>query len=432
MAAIAGTSGDEPLARIRFRLTTWFVATFSVILLALGAGLFAYIRHQYLRQLDSSLELAVTELIRAARIREIEADSATGVVVDAVDELRIPERQLYLLDAAGQPVRPASAPPWIRQAAAKASTSTPLVREVADDHDRRLLLHARRFTLASGTPMVAVVAADKIELQDRYASLIAAFGGAALAALLLVAGGTALLVQTSMRPMQQSLDRTRQFMADAAHELRTPLAVIQSRAEVALQQERPSASYITVLHSISDDARRLGTIVADLLTLSRADAGERPIARQRLFLDDVAAGAAESAQPLAQQRGVVLVLEEFEETVVTGDGELLRQLVMILLDNAIKFTGHGGQIRVRVAPRDAHPSIEIQDTGIGMAAAHVPRIFDRFYRVDPTRHAGAGAGLGLSIARWIADAHGASIVVDTTEGGGTRMQVTFPAAVSER
>jgi signal transduction histidine kinase len=419
---------NPALLRIRSRLTLWFVATFTVILLALGGGLFVVIRHQYLQQLDRSLDDATTELIQAAHIREMEADSATGRVVDAVDELRIPERTLYLLDAEGNAVRPAVAETWVRAAARAAAAQGKVEHEEEVSGDRTLRLHAVRFELASGTRMIAVAVADKVELQNRYASLIAAFGGAAVVALLLIAAGTVLLVRTSMAPVERSLEQMRRFMADAAHELRTPLTIIRSRAEVTLQQSREPQAYADALRGIEAESKRLGGIVADLLTLSRVDAGERTAERHRVFLDDIVADAAASTQPIAEMRGVSLEMEEFEESPVFGDAELLRQMAVILLENAIKFTPAGGRVRVRVAARGAKARLEVEDTGVGIATEKVPRIFDRFYRGDAARQPGEGAGLGLAIAKWIADAHSARIDVTSKVGAGTQFAVIFPDA----
>jgi signal transduction histidine kinase len=422
-----------PLGRLRLRLTTWYVATFCVILALLGGGLFAAIGHQLEAQLDASLRDATTELERAARIREMEA-GATGRVVDAVDELHIPDRTLYLFDSTGGPIKPPAADPWIRDAASGAARSGRLDAEGKTRAHKVLRLHAERFTLASGTALVAVAVADKVELEDRYASLIAAFGSAALVALVLVAVGGWILVRQSTAPVERSIEHMRRFMADAAHELRTPLTVLRSRAEVALQQPREPAAYVSALHGIEDESGRLGRIVEDLLTLARADAGERPIERQRLYLDDLADDAAGAARVMAQARQVSLTVGEFDETVVVGDAALLRQLIMILLDNAVKFTPAGGRVVIRVSTPAARPTLVVEDSGIGIAPAQLPHVFERFYRGDPARSrrdggdaSRDGAGLGLSIARWIADAHDAELLVTSEVGRGTRVIVRFPA-----
>ena len=423
----------QPVARLRLGLTAWYAATFGAILILLGGGLYLVIRHQLQRQLDDSLRDATTELARAARIREIEARAAHGQVMDAVEELHIPDRSLYLLDAHGTPVKPAAADAWIRDAGTRAALQGSVDEDHVTAHEKTLRLHAEPFKLANGTPMIAVAVADRIELEDRYASLIAAFGAAAAAALLLVSAGAWLLVRKSTAPVERTIEHMRRFMADAAHELRTPLTVLRSRAEVALQQSRDAREYEVALRSIESESRRLGQIVDDLLTLARADAGERPIARERVYLDDLAVDAVGAARAIAQRKGVALEVDEYVEAPVQGDPTLLRQLLMILLDNAVKFSTAGSRVGVRVGAPDGRPTLVVEDEGRGITADQLPHIFERFYRGDPARSRGAagdstddgGAGLGLAIAKWIADAHGAEISLFSQPGVGTRASVRF-------
>src|SRR2546427_3379680 len=176
----------------------------------------------------------------------------------------------------------------------------------------------------------------------------------------------------------------------------------------------------------SSDLTRLGQVVGDLLTLARADAGERPIAQVPLYLDDVAAEAVEAVRTLAEQKHVQLEVGGFEEAKITGDPTLIRQLLLIVLDNAIKFTAAGGQVRLDVSAEDGRAAAVVADTGVGISPEHLPHVFERFFRGDPARHAADGAGLGLATARWIAGAHGARIDISSTPGTGTRVTVSFP------
>ncbi len=427
-------TATPPLRRLRLRLTAWYFATLALTLVLLGGGLFAVIRHQFAVQLNASLRQATTELERAARIREQEA-GVSGRVVDAVDELHIPDRTLYLLDTLGRPVKPAAADQWIREAAVRAAVRGEVDAGRRAAHDRWLRLHAERFTLASGTPMVAAAVADRIELEDRYASLIAAFGGASLAALLLVAAGGWFLAGKSSAPIERSVDRMRRFMADAAHELRTPVTVLRTRAEITLQQPRDAASYVEALSSIEAESQRLGRIVDDLLTLARADAGEWPIEQRAVYLDDIAMDAADAARAVAEAKGVALTLDRFEEAAVHGDPEFLRRLVMILLDNAVKYTPPGGRVRVEVGAPLGVATLVVADNGVGISSEQLPHVFERFYRGDPARQRDAagsrgpgGSGLGLAIAQWIAAVHGAEIDVTSSLDDGTTVTVRFPAA----
>ncbi len=421
--------GVQRLVRLRLRLTIWYVATFGLIILSLGAALFVVISHQLSQQLDDSLKSATMELVRAARIRELEA-GARGQVIDAVDELNIPDRILYLLDLEGDPVKLGNVDDWIRRAARRAAQLGQVTVQSDTPDDQTLRLHALRFKLASGKELIAVAVADRVELEDRYADLITAFAGVAFAALVLVAAGGFLLVRKSTQPIERSILFMRRFMADAAHELRTPITVLRTRAEVALQQPRDAPDYVSALEGIEAESRRLGGIVDSLLVLARADAGERPLERQRLFLDDIAIDAVGAASIVGRQKGVDVTVEEFEEAAVVGDAALIRQLVMILLDNAIKFTDTGGVARLRVSMLNGAPTFSIEDTGIGIKPEDLARVFQRFFRGETARSRTEGAGLGLSIASWIAREHGADISLSSEPGKGTTVVVTFPRVVT--
>jgi signal transduction histidine kinase len=259
-------------------------------------------------------------------------------------------------------------------------------------------------------------------------SLLEVFGAAALAGLVLVAGGGYVLVRQSTGPVERSMEQMRRFMADAAHELRTPLTILRTRAEVALGEPRDGARDAAALQAIEREAERLGVVVGDLLTLARADAGEWPLAREVVYLDDLAADAVEGIKPLAGRRGVGVQLGDFEEARIKGDATLVRRLLLILLDNAVKFTPAGGHVRLDVSADEGTSSVIITDTGAGISPTVLPRVFERFFRGASTRRDADGAGLGLAIARWIADTHGARIDITSAVGAGTRVAVLFPPA----
>jgi len=419
----------QPLARLRLQLTAWYAAVLTLVLVLLGAGLFLTIRHQLSRHIDKSLGSAAAALEEAARIRETERQSARGAVVDAVDELHIPDRSLYLLDAGFHPVKPAALPDWIRDAVRRVAESRNGYGNVDSPDGRELRAYVERFTSTAGTPYVAAVLADRGELEDDYASLIAAFGAAALAAMLLLAGGGYVLVRKSTAPIERSMEQMRRFMADAAHELRTPITLLRTRADVAVSQARDPDRDTTAFAAIEREAGRLGAIVGELLLLARADAGERPVKHEVLYLDDAAAGAVESARTLAEQKRVSLEVGTFEEARITGDPVLVRELLLIVLDNAIKFTPAGGRVRLDVSVQDGRAALVVTDTGIGIPADQLPHVFERFYRGDAARSQAEGAGLGLAIARWIAEVHGARIDIASEPGVGTRVTLGLPLAL---
>jgi signal transduction histidine kinase len=397
----------------------------------LGSALFAVIAHQIAADLDSSLRAATRAIAQAAQIREVEAVSAKGAA-DAVEELTIPGRSLFLFDSTGNPLTPPTAESAVVATARRASATGEAhahFKRVADGQtERNLQVYAERFTLRSGRRYAAAAVADRVEIEDRYAALIAALAGGAAIALLFVAAGGWFLAGKSTAPIERTMAHMRQFMADAAHELRTPVAVLRSRAEVALQRERDPAAYVAALAAVGVEAERIGGIVDDLLTLARADAGDRPIVRDRVYLDDVVLDAVDGVRVLADRGGVELAVPEFEEATVEADPVLLRQLIVIVLDNAIKFTRPGGRVSLHVRTEGGRAVLVVEDTGVGIRGDEMPFIFDRFYRGGNARERGDGAGLGLSIARWIADAHGAAVDVVSTPDVGTRVAIRFPAA----
>lgn len=247
----------------------------------------------------------------------------------------------------------------------------------------------------------------------------------------------------------------RQFNADASHELRTPLTVIRGEAEVALRAARSPAEYQSALRSIEEETERMSRIIEQLLMLARADSGELRLARQPVAFDDLVREVAHRAQVLAFARRIRLHTEILEPTLMEGDEDRLRQLVLNLIDNAIKYTPEGGEVRVRLssvpggggrgtqgvsedgqsAPGEPHASsdalLEVEDTGIGIDAEDLPYIFDRFYRVDKARsRAQGGSGLGLAICRWIVEAHGGRIDVRSRPGIGSTFAVRLPGAAA--
>ena len=419
------------LVRLRLHLTAWYAATFFAILALLGLGMFATITRRFDSELDASLRDASRELVRASAAAA--PRSATSDPAEVVRVLRIPGRTLYVTDSSGRSLAAATLEPWLehlaRRAGAGDSASATHVQG-----ERILRAHGERFRLGDGRVAVALAVGDEVELEDRYTALIVAFGAAALLSVLLVAAGGYLLARKSTEPVERAMAHMRRFMADAAHELRTPLTVMRSRAEVTLARPREPQAYVAALQSLERETIQLARIVDDLLTLARADAGQRPVERTRVFLDDVLLDAAEAARAIAEPRCVRVEVGDFDEAPVTGDPQLLRQMAMILLDNAVKFTGPEGVVRAGVERVNDAAVLTIEDSGIGITEAQLPHVFERFYRGDAARTRDGsreGVGLGLSIAQWIAEEHGASIHIASRPGQGTRVVVQFPRRHAE-
>jgi signal transduction histidine kinase len=421
------SSADFSVRRIRRRLTAWYACTFIAILLVLGGGLFAVTGRQLSKQLDQSLDGATLELARAAMDPAL-SEAGDSALVEEVNDLRIPQRTLYLLDSAANPISPTVADGWIKQAALNALHHGKAVTRYETDDDRTLRLVARRFHAANGRLLVAGAIADQYELEDRYTDLIGAFSLAALAAVILVAAGGSILTRQSMQPVQATIENMRRFMADAAHELKTPVAILRANAEVALQRSRDPDDYRSALTAVERESNRLGHIIEHMLMLSRADSGARTPARIPFYLDDVVADCVENMKAVATSRSVTLKVSDFNEASVTGDQALVREMVMIVLDNAIKYTHSGGIVDVAVTTEHGHPTLTVADTGIGINAHDLPRVFDRFYRVRSNGSTPEGAGLGLAIARWIADQHHAEIEITSQTEMGTVVRIVFAQA----
>lgn len=230
--------------------------------------------------------------------------------------------------------------------------------------------------------------------------------------------------------LDEAFRRQRQFTADASHELRTPLTVIKGQVDVALSQPRDGEGYREVLRSVNGEVDRLNRMVGSLLTLARADAGQSILAADRVNLGELVGDAVEQVRALAERKGLRIRVEPGPQIDLEGDEDLLLQLVLNLLDNAIKFTPAGGDVTAGWRMEGDWAELWVRDTGTGIAEDQRERVFDRFHRVDSAR-GGGGAGLGLSICRWITEAHGGSIGVEGAVGQGTTVRVRLPRSPSQ-
>ena len=227
--------------------------------------------------------------------------------------------------------------------------------------------------------------------------------------------------------LDQSFDHMRRFVADASHELRTPISIIRGEADVALSAGRSAAEYQQTLAVILDESRRLSRLVDDLLNLARADAGRVKLQVQEFYLNDLLAECCRSAQTLANARQIALECRCREDLAFRGDEELVRRMVMNLIDNAIRYTPEGGQVSVALEPNGSGVAIRISDTGTGIAPEAAPHVFERFYRGDKARsRQDGGFGLGLAIVKWIAESHNGAVELVSTPGQGSIFTVTLP------
>ena len=230
--------------------------------------------------------------------------------------------------------------------------------------------------------------------------------------------------------LEQSFASLRRFTADASHELKTPLMVLRAGVERALTHPKTPPESLESLDETLDQVNSMTELVDGLLTLARADEGRAPLAVEPHDLAALVADAAETAEILGAESGVSARLERPAEPVVLEvDGSRIRQLLLNLVTNAVKYTPAGGWVTIGLEDRGHAVAITVADTGVGIAAGDLPHIFDRFWRADVARSRTgdrAGAGLGLAITKWIAEAHGGSIAVQSRPNRGTRFTVTLP------
>lgn len=228
--------------------------------------------------------------------------------------------------------------------------------------------------------------------------------------------------------LEHAVGEMKQFSTAIAHELRTPLAALRGETELALLRATSVEDYRRTLESALEEFDKLSRLITQLLTLARAEAGEIPIAARPVDVAALAAAVVDALEPVAQARDIVLACGRLEPATALGDAEWLERLLLNLLDNAIKFTGAGGRIAVSAWTDGGLVRLAVSDTGVGIAPEALPRLFERFYRVDPARSSPAeGVGLGLSLVKWITDRHGGAIAVDSRPGEGTTITVTLPA-----
>jgi len=230
--------------------------------------------------------------------------------------------------------------------------------------------------------------------------------------------------------LQAAFDQLRRFTADASHELRTPLTAIRSVGEVALQDQRSPAEYRDVIGSMLEEVDRLTRLAESLLALSRADTGHIQLQREDISLVLTAKEASSVVEVLAEEKRQHIDIEGDANLVVSVDRLILRQAIVNLLDNAIKYSPPGSHILVRVqSAGDKQVFLDVIDQGPGIPGEHQPHVFDRFFRVDKARtREWGGAGLGLSITRWAVEAHGGDISLKCEEGQGSTFRVSLPVA----
>lgn len=457
------------LRSIRLRLTLWYVLLLAIILAGFSAGVYLTLRHSLYANLDNSLEIRANDLLAVVQFEGVAPTLPAGISAGVPES---GEQFARVYDASGRLTfdnsGEAGAVPVDEEAVRRAPSGVAATREISLDGDPfrvRIVpieqdgrpvgalevgraaddvydtLKTLLLVLAIAYPVTLVVASlggiflagralSPIDELTRLARRISAADLSQRLDLRLPDDEVGRLARTfdeMIARLEEAFHRQRQFTADASHELRTPLTAIKGQVEVALTRPREQAAYQEVLHSVNEEIDRLIRLVGSLLTLTRADAGQVPITLESNDLDELVGAAVEQVRPVAGQRGLDLSVVPGPSVTLKADQDLLLQLLLNLLDNAIKYTPAGGRVIAGWGTNGKQAELWVRDTGVGISPEHLPRIFDRFYRVDKARsRSDGGAGLGLSICRWIAEAHGGSISVESVPGQGSAFTVRLP------
>ncbi len=453
-------------ASIRVRLTLWYVALLAVILVAFSIGLYLTLARNLREEMDITLSTEAERLTSS-----LDVEDGTPRLGEGPDNLRI-GTVAALYDGTGgrllayDPRQPLPAVPEAVSQAVQ-GRRTFVTAPLSDGTEWRILtipiaengfqigilqvgrpvaevdttLRQLAVLLALAVPFTLLVASvgglflagRALDPIDRITRAAAAIGAQDLSLRLNFRGSRdevgrlAATFDRMLDRLDRAFRRQRQFTADASHELRTPLTMLASQIDVALERKRTPGEYQELLRSLRDDAARMTQLVSELLTLARADAGQQLLATEELELNELVRSVVETMQPLAVQSGVSLTWHAEAHVWVSGDQTRLTQLVINLVDNALRYTPSGGSVTLSVTADGGWADVRVEDTGVGIAAEHLPHLFERFYRADPARaQAEGGAGLGLAIAHWIAQAHAGQIAVRSELGRGTTFDVRLP------
>ncbi len=226
--------------------------------------------------------------------------------------------------------------------------------------------------------------------------------------------------------LEKSVKKIRQFSGDVSHELRTPLTIIRGEVEVLLRKDRPKAEYVSTLNSVLEESILMEKIIDDLLFLSRVEALNKSKLRLRVRLDEIVTRVTASRKPALLNKSLEIELNEIPEIWISGNDHLLERMIANVLDNAVRYTPSKGKIVLSLSREKDRAVLSVQDTGIGIPEASLPFIFDRFYVVDKSRSKETGgSGLGLSIVKWIAESHEAQVDIQSREGEGTTVRISF-------
>jgi len=440
---------------IRARLTVYYAFALALIILAFCAGIYWLIRADLLQQMNAQLSQDLSTVSRAARKEPEEA-------MEVAEEGLV---TLFVLQSQGRVI--ATAPGWRHEGL---QSARPIAPGIVQTPQHRVYYTKQGAAHTRDSRIEITVARDGEPLRHTLRSLgLALLAGLACALGLALAGGYVLAgrvlapvgamastaraitadrlsdrlpvhnpddelgrlaatFNSTLARLEDSFDRLRRFTSDASHELRTPLAAMKSVGEVALRDEADFAAHREAIGSMLEEVDRLARLVDSLLTLTRADAGTATLSSVPTDLSGLISEVADCLRALADEKQIALSVTEDADVWARVDPVVLKQAVINLLDNAVKYTPQGGQVRVSLAHADGRATIEVTDTGPGIPREDRERVFDRFYRGGKSRSSDSGGvGLGLAIAEWAVQANGGNIELADREGRGCAFRITLPS-----
>ena len=454
---------------IKFRFTLWYLLVLAVLLTALSAGVYFYLSRSLYRSLDDSLELRSTQLVSfpaiLESIRQGEFQEELGEIVTLYFYA---DNQSVEWPSPGTNITLSNE--FISQAIAGTGLFTTI--QTAEGEGLRLLAVPVNLGPSGPTPSLPpallVIGRSTRQIDQASAGLVRTLIIVVPLVLALAAGGGIFLARRALKPvdeiaqtaeeieendlsqrinvntkdelgrlaatlnamigrLEKAFQRQKQFTSDASHELRAPLSVIEAESSLALQKERPSGDYKQSLETISQEAKQMSSLIDQLLTLARADAGKEQWNFTEVSLDKLITNLSADVEILCQEKGLSFQLGQTQDAIVKGDEVRLRELFMNLLNNAIRYTPAPGTVSVSLRREAQMAVVAIKDTGVGIPPEDIPFIFERFYRVDKSRSRAEGStGLGLAISRHIAEAHGGKIEVESQVGSGSTFSVWLP------
>lgn len=299
-------------------------------------------------------------------------------------------------------------------------------------HKSEIMMTSQKITESSGKVQRVYVGKDVTALYNGMEKATTIMAGLGLLALIIATIVGHILSGKAMVPLKAAYEKQRQFAADASHELRTPLAVVMASAELLQNDPSIKSPFLKqVVEDVHDEVKKMTKLVGDLLVVARSDNKALKLKPSKFDLGAVAAQTARLMQPLAEQKNIEIIAENLPKTMIHADEQKIRQLVLILVDNAVKYTPDGGKVTLEFRKAEkGKVCLAVSDTGIGIAPEDQEKVFDRFYRVDKARSREMGGnGLGLAIAQEIVELHQGTIAIDSVLGQGTTFTITLKTKI---